>query len=423
MIKKLQHKFIMITMLSLTLVLLLLVSSINIINFIHTNRRINGAIQILSDNQGKFPKFEKKKIPKRNDKNPPIRKPNFGFQMNEETPFETRYFTVKTKENGNIREIDTSHIAAVSSKDAADYTEKVLSTGKDEGFTGIYKYAVVKQDYGYLLIFLDCRSQLQTAYFVLIISIAVAIGTLLLMFILVSIFSRRAIKPIILSMEKQKQFITDAGHEIKTPLAIISANADVLELTNGNNEWITSIRNQTSRLDKLVKNLLMLSKMDEDTVQMMFHDFDLSKAVTEIAGSFEALAKTQDKNLILNITPGIIFHGDEDSIHQLISTLTDNAVKYSSPNGVIRISLTTVKKGIKLEVYNTVQALPAKNLNLLFERFYRADSSRSRETGGYGIGLSIAKSIVEAHHGKITVKSQDGKSVCFTVFLEQNKSR
>lgn len=409
MIKKIQRKFIMITMLSLTLVLLLLVSSINIINFYQMNKRINGAIRILSENQGKFPKLEPGK--------PPIRKPDLGFQMNEETPFETRYFTVKTKDDGSISEIDTSHIAAVSSKDAAKYTKKVLSTGKDSGFKDIYKYAVVKQDYGYLVIFIDCRSKLQTVYLFLLISAIVAMSTLLLVFVLVSVFSRRAIKPIILSMEKQKQFITDAGHEIKTPLAIISANTDVLELTSGENEWITSIRNQTNRLDKLVKNLLMLSKMDEDTIQMMFHDFDLSKAVTEIAGSFEAMAKTQNKDLILQITPNIIYHGDESSIHQLISTLTDNAIKYSSTNGIIRISLETVKKGIKLEFYNTTQELVVEDLDHLFDRFYRADSSRSRETGGYGIGLSIAKSIVEAHHGKITVKSEDGKSICFTVLL------
>lgn len=409
MIKKLQRKFVMITMLSLTLVMLLLVSTINIINFYQMNHRVSGTIRILSENQGKFPKFDNGK--------PPRRKPDFGFQMNEETPFETRYFTVKIKEDGNIQEIDTSHIAAVSSGDAATYTEKVLSTGKDSGYNGIYKYAVVKQHYGYMLIFVDCRSQLQTVYLVLLISCAVAAGTLLFVFLLVSVFSRKAMKPIILSMEKQKQFITDAGHEIKTPLAIISANADVLELTGGDSEWITSIRNQTERLDKLVKNLLMLAKMDEDTIQRMFQDFDLSKAVTEIAGSFEALAETQGKKLLFHITPGLILKGDENSIYQLISTLTDNAVKYSSKNGTIRISLEAAKKGIKLEVYNTTEILAVDDLNLLFDRFYRADTSRSRETGGYGIGLSIAKSIVEAHHGKIMVKSEDGKSICFTVLL------
>lgn len=409
MIKKLQRKFVMITMMSLTLVMVLLVGSINVINFFQMDHRVNGAIKILSENKGKFPKFDRGK--------PPQGKPEFGFQMNEETPFETRYFTVIVKEDGSVREIDTSHIAAVSSEDAARYTQKVLGTGNSSGYTGIYKYGVIKQSSGSMLVFVDCRSQLQTVSFFLLISAGVAAGTLILVFLLVWVFSKKAIKPILISMEKQKQFITDAGHEIKTPLAIISANADVLELTSGDNEWITSIRNQTGRLDKLVKNLLMLSKMDEDSIQHMFHDFDISKAVSEIAGSFEALAETQNKKLLLDITPGLILHGDESSIHQLISTLTDNAFKYSNHNGTIRIFLGTSKKGIKLEFYNTTDHIGTENLNHLFDRFYRADSSRSRETGGYGIGLSIAKSIVEAHHGRITVKSEDGSSICFTVLF------
>lgn len=409
MIKKLQRKFITIAMMSLMLVMVIVVGSINIINFYQMNHRINGAIRILSENNGKFPKFDRKK--------PPQKKPDFGFQMNEETPFETRYFTVNVNTDGTIKQIDTSHIAAVASGDARNFATKVLSSGNNSGYKGIYKYAIIKQPSGSMLIFIDCRSQLQTATLFLLISAGVAVGTLLTVFLLVSVLSKKTIKPIMISMEKQKQFITDAGHEIKTPLAIISANTDVLELTGGDNEWIASIRNQTERLDKLVKNLLMLSKMDEDSIKLMFHDFDMSKAVTEIAGSFEAMAETHNKNLILDITPNIILHGDESSIHQLISTLTDNAVKYSNQNGIIRITLTHAKKGIKLEVFNTAEEIYTEDLDHLFDRFYRQDSSRSRETGGYGIGLSIAKSIVEAHHGKISVKSEDGKSICFTVII------
>ncbi len=409
MIKKLQRKFIMITMMSLTLVMVLVVGSINIINFYQMDHRVNGAIKILSDNHGKFPKFERG--------GPPKGKPGFGFQMNEETPFETRYFTVEAREDGSVWEIDTSHIAAVSSEDAISYSNKVMETGKNSGYEDIYKYVVVKQSYGFMIIFIDCRSQIQTVKLFLLISCGVALMTLLLVFLLVSVFSRRAMKPFIVSMEKQKQFITDAGHEIKTPLAIISANTDVLELTGGENEWITSIRNQTGRLDKLVKNLLMLSKMDEDNIKLMFHEFDISQAVSEIAGSFEALAETQNKKLQLEIQPGLTIYGDEGSIHQLISILTDNALKYSDPNGIVKISLSAAKKGVKLEVYNTTEDMDMENLNQLFDRFYRVDSSRSRETGGYGIGLSIAKSIAEAHHGRISVKSEDGKSICFTVIF------
>lgn len=408
MIQKLQTKFIMITMLSLTLVMVILVSMINMVNFYQTNQKINGTIQMLSENQGHIPNFDKGKPQKHG--------PRSEFQMNEETPFETRYFTVEANTDGSVNQIDTSHIA-VTASDAESYAKKVLSGNKKNGFIGIYKYKVVQESNGSMLIFLNCRDQLQTVTQLMGITCTVALSTLLLVFILISIFSKKAIKPIIESMEKQKQFITDAGHEIKTPLAIISANADVLEITGGENEWITSIRNQTIRLDKLVKNLLTLSKMDEGNLQLVYSDFDLSKAVFDITDPFRSIADTLHKTLIMEIEPDLRLHGDIGSIHQLISTLVDNALKYSNEQGTIKIVLTSAKKGIKLEVYNTVDNMETDNLDKMFDRFYRADASRSRDTGGYGIGLSIARSIVEAHHGKISAKSEDGKSISFTVII------
>lgn len=409
MITKLKRKFIMITMSSLCLVLVLLVGTINFINFYQIDQRTNGTLNILSENQGKFPQFEK------GDK--PPRDLRFGFEMNEETQFKTRYFIIEINEDGSTKQIDTSHISAVSSEDALEFAAGVLNDGKTTGYHGIYKYKIVEQQSGSMIIFMDCRSELEMVKYFLLTSGAVALGSLLFVFILISVFSKRAINPIIENMEKQKQFITDAGHEIKTPLAIISANADVLELTGGESEWITSIRNQTTRLDKLVKNLLTLSKMDESNIEITFNEFDLSKSVYNIASSFIAMAETQNKLLQLEVQPKLKLRGDEGCIEQLVSTLMDNAIKYSNERGEIKLSLSTHKKGVKLEVYNTTGETEVKNLDRLFDRFYRADESRSRETGGYGIGLSIAKSIVEAHHGKISVRNEDGKSICFTVVL------
>lgn len=409
MIKKLQRKFIAITMGSLLVVMLLLVGSINIINLYKSEKQSNGALQMLADNKGNIPDF-------RNDE-PHKKAPDLGFVMGVETKFTTRYFTVMVNEDGIVGQTDTGHIKAISSSEAAEYATKVINSGKNQGYQGIYKYKVVDQTDGTMLIFLDCSFQLQSFKQMLGISCIVSLGTLLLMFILVTVFSRKAIKPIIESTEKQKLFITDAGHEIKTPLAIISANADVLELTGGESEWITSIRNQTVRLDKLVKNLLTLSKMEEGNIKVSFAEFDLSEAVAKIAGPFNTIAENNSKKFIINIQPELKLFGDESSIEQLISTLVDNAMKYSNEEGTIKISLSSTKKGAKLEVYNTTDEIETDNLDKLFDRFYRADSSRSRDTGGYGIGLSIAKSIVEAHHGKISVKSEDGKSICFTVII------
>lgn len=427
MIKKLQRKFILITMSSLLLVMVLIVISINGINVYQMFKNINGTLQILSDNEGHFPESMKKMDFPEKPEN--LEKPenpaeldnnmNYGFKVNEETPFRTRYFTVTVDEDGTAVSYNIDHIKAVSADDATSYGESIYNTKKETGFIGIYKYQIVKQSDSseYLIIFLDCGEQIDNAETLLLITLIVAVGTLLLVFILVSVFSKKAIKPIIESTEKQKQFITDAGHEIKTPIAIISANADVLELMHGSNEWITSVRNQTTRLDKLVKNMLMLSKMDEGNIQLVFNTFDISSTVAETAGSFATMADMQNKDFIIDINPGLKLHGDESSIQQLISTLADNAIKYSNDGGTIKISLSQTKKGIKLEVYNTTDSIDMNNLDKLFDRFYRSDSSRSRETGGYGIGLSIAKSIVEAHQGKITVHSDDGKSISFTVIL------
>lgn len=417
MIKKLQKKFIMITMAALVLIILLLIGTINGINLYQMNHRINGTLHMLSENEGMFPNFEKGKPPRDNFK----LDFQLGFQLNEETPFETRYFIVKINTDKTTREIDTSHIRAISSETAKEYAEKVLERGKRIGFYGNYKYMVTEREYGYMITFLDCRNSIQTVTIFFVISTIVALIILLLMFLLVSIFSKKAINPIIESMEKQKQFITDAGHEIKTPLAIISANTDVLELTSGGNEWTDSIRNQIARLDKLVKNLLMLSKMEEGNLNLIFKDFDISQTVKETASSFDSIAKMQKKEISMEMEEGVNLYGDEGSIHQLVSILLDNALKYSNENGKIRLRLFPYKKGIKLEVFNTVDmnsaVLPSENLNRLFDRFYRADSSRSRNTGGYGIGLSIAKSIAEAHHGKIIPRYEEEEGIVFVVTL------
>lgn len=409
MIKKLQKRFIMITMGSLALVVFILLGVINIVSYYEMDSKMNGVIRILSENQGEFPKYKKG--------TEMLSEQKFGFEINPETQFQTRYFIVKVNGDGSIKETDTEHVAAVTSEAAVEYANKILKNGKKSGHKDMYKYAVVDEPYGSMIIFIDYRIQRQEVNLFSLISCAVALITFSLVFILVSIFSKRVINPIIKSMEKQKQFITDAGHEIKTPLAIISANADVLELISGENEWITSIRNQTSRLDKLVKNLLMLSKMNEDDIKLAFSDFKLSDIVFETAAPFKVIAEKQNKKFLMDIEPELKLHGDENSIRQLVSTLVDNSMKYSNEDGEIKISLSAVKRGIKLEVYNTVDKIDKGKLDKLFDRFYRADSSRARETGGYGIGLSIAKSIVETHHGKIVAKSDDGKSICFTVII------
>lgn len=414
MIRRLQRKFVLIAMGSLAAVVLLLIGAVNLANLWQVSGKADATLSLLAENDGLFPEFSPNKRP------PPRGEALMGFQLTPETRFETRYFLVRADQSDQIYQIDTGHIAAVGSEEAREYAEDVLKSGQSAGYRGIYRYLVSDTAAGRLVIFLDCRQQLQTATSLLLASVGIAALCLMLVFLLVFILSRRAIRPVIESMEKQKRFITDAGHEIKTPLAIISANADVLELTSGNNEWLDSIRNQTGRLGELVKNLLALSRMEEDKARLTFFDFDLSEAVTSAAAPFHMLAETKGRHFTTQIGQGLRMNGDESGIRQLVSILSDNAVKYTPDGGEALLTLDKKGKQLRLAVENDIDSPISGDLSRLFDRFYREDSSRTRETGGYGIGLSIAKAVAEAHGGHISAKNMehDGKTrLRFTVVL------
>jgi signal transduction histidine kinase len=414
MIAQLRRRFIAIAMASFLMVVLVELGAINGVNIYQYNSYKNTIMDTLVEHGGQFPTFIKKQHDSWIG----------GYQINAETAFSTRYFVVKMDSSGNILDADGEHIT-IPVNEVKQYAKTSMESRKSTGKLGIYNYTITNATYstvfgpidGYMAIFVDLSPEYNNMISYLLISSVIGAVSMIVVFILLSIFSKKAIAPVVESMEKQKQFITDAGHEIKTPLAIISANTDVLEITSGANEWTESIRNQTNRLTDLVKRLISLSKMDEEKVQLVFGEFCVSDAVWESAAPFETLAESKGRHLEVNIQPDITMNGDISSIRQLVSILLDNAVKHSSEGGSIKLSLSKTNKHVKLEVYNTADNISKEDLDKLFDRFYRADSSRSRETGGYGIGLSIAKAIVEAHKGKIAASTEDGKSISFTALL------
>ena len=219
------------------------------------------------------------------------------------------------------------------------------------------------------------------------------------------------------SIRKQKRFITDASHELKTPLTIIDANTEIMEMESGESQWTKSTRKQIQRLTGLVQQLVTLSRLDEEKGLQDIAEFDLSEAVSESVQPYGALAQTKEKHLTLNIEGGLMYTGDEKSIRQLSGILMDNAVKYSSEKGNITLTLKKKGKKILLEIYNDADGLPQGKLDVLFERFYRLDSSRNSGTGGSGIGLSVAKAIVQAQKGKITAENKTGNGLTITVLL------
>ena len=217
------------------------------------------------------------------------------------------------------------------------------------------------------------------------------------------------------SYEKQKRFITDAGHELKTPLTIISADTDLAEVECGENQWLTDIRRQAQRLTGLTHDLIFLSRMEEQP-QLQLLDFPLSDLVEETAQSFLAPAKSQGKTLSLSIQPLLSCTGDEKSLRQLLSILLDNALRYAADGADIAVELQSKGRNILLRVSNPMaHPLDKAALEHLFDRFYRGDAARS--ASGYGLGLSIARSIVAAHRGKIRAECPDGVTLTMAVTL------
>lgn len=237
----------------------------------------------------------------------------------------------------------------------------------------------------------------------------------MIVLLLVIILSKRAVKPVAESYEKQKRFITDANHELKTPLTLIRTNLDIMESENGPCEWLDDIREETELMTELVNQLVTLARMDEGDNKLEKNPFSLSNVFTETVSAFSPVA--QKRNVKLNVTapPQVIYTGNEAAIRQLFSILMDNAMKYCDPNGTINVTLCGGKRPV-LNIENSYKSVSNLELNHLFDRFYRADKARTYGSG-FGIGLSIAKAIVAKHHGSITVQNIDNKTIRFHVKL------
>ena len=408
MIKKLQIKFVILSMSALLLVLSIIMVSINLVNYHSVIRDADKVLVLLSENQGKFPvrKGEKDMMGKELPPN-----------MSPELPYESRYFSVSLNKNtGSVIQAETSRITSVDTSEAIAYAQEVIDSGRTGGFLSRFRYLVNTGTDSVQVIFLDCGRRLDSFRAFLLASVGISFAGYLVVFALIAFLSHRIIRPISESYEKQKRFITDAGHEIKTPLTIIHADADVLEMELGENEWLQDIQKQARRLTSLTNDLVFLARMEESSDSMTMIEFPVSDVISEACASFQALAQTQNKTLQCRIKPMLSLKGNGKAIQQLIHLLLDNALKYSPAGSTISLTLEKQNKQLILSVFNpTEQKIEKENLPQLFERFYRMDPSRNSQTGGHGIGLSVAKAIVTAHNGKIQARTTDGKSLLILV--------
>lgn len=448
MIKRLRTKFIRIAMLSVALVLLALSLIVNAANFISTNRDLNQTLDMIYENQGTIPTKRtadteeanaqlpdtaaagEEQLPPEEDHTPPEleEKPDSKPSsqpdrprgpFNAETPYSTRYFYLRFDADGDLDSGNFSHIAAVTEDEADTYIKAALQHGAGYGFyTSGYKFRVVKEgENRYIAVFLDCYQELRAVRTLAVwsgVSFAVCLA---LVYVLVVLLSRRAIDPVVKASEQQKQFITDAGHELKTPITVIGTSLKVLEMEVGQQKWIDKARAQTEKLRELVQSLITLCKYDEETSPLHRKPFSISEAVTDTAGSFSDFAQSKGHTIRVTAAPALSYCGDEAAVRQLVSILLDNAIKYAAPETEIQVSLEQLKRGVKLTVTNVCEQVPEGDPDRLFDRFYRPDVSRTAATGGFGIGLSIAKSIAEAHRGQIRASVQ-GTVISFAAELK-----
>ena len=400
MIKQLRKRFIRIAMLAVTAVMLALCLIVNIANYLSVDAGLTQMLEIIGSNQGTMPA-----IPHGGK---PGAKPEKAFTP--ETPFSTRYFVLRYSGEGTLLQADLRNIAAVTEEDTEQYLQTALAHGEGFGWKEGYRYYVVRSgEDRWMAVFLDSYDEIRSVRTTAILSFAAMLFCIACVYLIVTLLSRRAIDPVVRASERQKQFITDAGHELKTPITVIATSLKVLEMETGKNKWNDKAQAQTEKLRDLVNSLVTLSRMDEEKSPLKFSRFPLSEAVSETAESFRDYALSNGHELQLAIAPELEYNGDEYALRQLVSILLDNAVKYAAKGTPITFALEKNKKGVVIRTANRCENLDGQELDKLFDRFYRADPSRT--AGGFGIGLSIARSIVEGHRGSICARRFDGDTI------------
>ncbi len=390
MIRRIRRKFISIAVLVLALAILLVTLIVNAANWVNVRAELAETMRYLTEDGGRasdergFGGFGMRGGRSR------------GLQRRLS---ESQYFTVLISPDGSYRLSDASREALRTEEELVDIAGRALGRGAAEGFCESYYYSIVERGSGVKsAVFLNCETKLAAVRSLALISGAACLGGVLLAWLLVALFSNRAIRPLIESAAQQKRFITDAGHELKTPLTVISANMDVLALEVGESKWIASTKKQVANMRGLVNELIYLSRLDEEDARLEMADFDLAAALRDVAEPFAGMAEFMGKALAVDAEESVAVHGNEAALRRMISTLCDNAVKYAPEGDEIQISLKSNGKRVRLRVENGLkEPLDEEALKHLFDRFYRADASRSKDSGGYGIGLSIARAIAEKH--------------------------
>ena len=407
MMQKLRLKFIRIAMLALTLAMLLVTVAINLMNWLNVRAEISETMTFLAEVGGSLSNERAREWAGRS-------------RHRENVLTQAVYFIGSSAPGSTFQIVYPERTGSVSRESALDLLSRAASSGRETGFLDDYcfrRYAT-RNGAGTWL-FLNCDSYLSASRNLLTFSLIICAAGILLSLLTVSLLSRRAIRPFILNERKQKRFITDASHELKAPLAVISANMDVLAMDDPDNQWINSTRSQTASMRRLVEDMVYLSRADETEHPEKTEPVDLQRLIRETAQPYQAIAEFQNKVFRCEASEGLSVRGEEAALQRVVSILCDNAVKYTPEGGTITLRGRSEGKYAVIETENPpVRPLSDEDCTRLFDRFYRADESRDRkQTGGYGIGLSIAKAVVTRHGGAAEAHMTPGGTLLIRLTL------
>ncbi len=410
MIRTLQKKFIVTAMIAVTVLLLVLLGAINAVNAVSASRESDQLLELVAAQEGFGPAPRERPAGLAD----PGRQGLFQRTPNEDDRLSAPSFSVRFTAAGELESVDLARVASLTEEEAASLGREALASGRTGGRLGNRKFKIVDPSPDRrTVVFLDVSNQRFDLLRVAALSGLLGLAAWIAMLALVAALSRRAIRPIAENIERQRRFVTDAGHELKTPLAIILANLDAMELTGQESKYSRNIRSQASRLSTLMQNLLTLARIDENAALPDAAPLSLTELCRESAEMFRAPAELRRLTLSADIAEGVSVNGSRAMLQQLLSTLLDNAVKYSPEGGEIGVRLRQEDRAV-LRVSNDVGE-ERPDITRLFDRFYRSDSSRSQK-GGFGIGLSAAQAIVRQHKGEIEAH-YEGDTIVFTVRL------
>lgn len=384
MFKSLRRKFVATSVASVAVVIILMASTLNFINYYKMGQRVDDSLYEASKSSALVTIFSDGEEDMIVTKNTASKTPNNnGFSI------------AKIDENKNVIRSYRDDVLIKGKDDLQKLVTDAVNESSTSGYVGTYRYLKVNNDAGNLVLLLNTQRDLDSFHAFMRNSIIVSSIVILSVFILLVLISKKVIAPIQQSYQKQKQFITDASHELKTPLAIIRSNTDVLELENGDSKWTKNIQNQVDRLTSLVNSLVVFSRMEEkDAAEKV--KFNLSESLHARIDDFEELASFQKKHIIADIDNNIYYRGEQQAIVQLMDILLENAIKYATKETNINVTLKKNKKYAMMKISNQANVKKG-DLRKVFDRFYRLDESRNSTVKGYGIGLSMAKLIAEKH--------------------------